>query len=35
MIRVAMAMALTPYDLHPEPALMESARREFAGREQN
>jgi amidohydrolase len=35
MIRVAKAMALTAYDLLAEPALMESARREFAGREQN
>ena len=30
MIRVAKAMALTAYDLLAEPALMESAKREFA-----
>jgi len=35
MIRVAKAMALTAYDMLAEPALMEAARREFAGREQN
>jgi len=35
MIRVAKAMALTAYDLLAEPALMESARREFAAREQS
>jgi amidohydrolase len=35
MIRVAKAMALTAYDLLAEPALMESARREFAACEQS
>jgi hypothetical protein len=35
MIRVAKAMALTAYDLLAEPALMESARREFALHEQS
>ncbi len=35
MIRVAKAMALTAYDLLADPALMESAKREFAAREQS
>jgi amidohydrolase len=35
MIRVAKAMALTAYDLLAEPALMESARREFAARQES
>ncbi len=35
MIRVAKAMALTAYDLLADPGLMESARREFAAREQS
>ena len=35
MIRVAKAMALTAYDLLAEPALMESARREFAAAQKN
>jgi metal-dependent amidase/aminoacylase/carboxypeptidase family protein len=35
MIRVAKAMALTAYDLLAEPALLESARREFAAHEQS
>ncbi len=35
MIRVAKAMALTAYDLLAEPELMESARREFAVRQES
>ena len=35
MIRVAKAMALTVYDLLAEPALIESAKREFAARQEN
>jgi len=35
MIRVAKAMALTAYDLLAEPALMESAKREFAAHQQS
>ena len=35
MIRVAKAMALTAYDLLADPALMESARREFAVRQES
>jgi metal-dependent amidase/aminoacylase/carboxypeptidase family protein len=35
MIRVAKAMALTAYDLLADRSLMESVRREFAGREQS
>jgi amidohydrolase len=35
MIRVAKAMALTAYDLVADPALMESARREYAGRQES
>jgi len=35
MIRVAKAMALTAYDLLADPALIESAKREFAAREQS
>jgi hypothetical protein len=34
MIRVAKAMALTAYDLLAEPALIESAKREFAARQE-
>lgn len=35
MIRVAKAMALTAYDLLADPALMESAKREFAAHQQS